>query len=238
MWDNKLKHYACKFPRLPGEELPMMENVDQNLLHSTTFKRFNATKKIMRAPYPSRLAATLVAGTLIFSSGYVTSYQTTRTIKIIVPSAVGGGSDILARLLADQISRTHSLTMVVENRPGASNTIGTETASRAAPDGSTLLINTPEFVINPHLRKLNYDPLTSFTPVCYLARSPQLLVVNSELPYRTLNNLLDAAASQAQRANACECGPRIQHTYCIRNTSTLGKCQNELRTLSGFYACG
>jgi tripartite-type tricarboxylate transporter receptor subunit TctC len=161
----------------------------------------------MRAPYPSRLAATLVAGTLIFSSGYVTSSQTTRTIKIIVPSAVGGGSDILARLLADQISRTHSLTMVVENRPGASNTIGTETASRAAPDGSTLLINTPEFVINPHLRKLNYDPLTSFTPVCYLARSPQLLVVNSESPYRTLNNLLDAARAKPNELTLASAGP-------------------------------
>jgi tripartite-type tricarboxylate transporter receptor subunit TctC len=86
--------------------------------------------------------------------------------------------------------------MVVENRPGASNTIGTEAASRAAPDGNTLLIATPEFVINPHVRKLNYDPLTAFTPVCYLARSPQLFVVNSESPYRTLDDLLDAARAK------------------------------------------
>jgi tripartite-type tricarboxylate transporter receptor subunit TctC len=161
----------------------------------------------MRAPYPSRLAVALVAGALIFSSGYVTSSQTKRTIKIIVPSTVGGGSDILARLLADQIGRAQSLTIIVENRPGASSTIGTEAASRAAPDGSTLLVNTPEFVINPHLRKLNYDPLTSFTPVCYLARSPQLLVVNSESPYRTLDDLLDAARAKPNELTLASAGP-------------------------------
>jgi len=139
--------------------------------------------------------------------GDVTSSQTTQTIKIIVPSTVGGGSDILARLLADQISRTQNVTMIVENRPGASNTIGTEAASRAAPDGRTLLINTPEFVINPHLRKLNYDPLTSFTPVCYLVRSPQLLVVNSESPYRTLDDLLDAARLKSNKLTLASAGP-------------------------------
>ena len=121
--------------------------------------------------------------------------------------SVGGGADILARLLADQISRTQNVTMVVENRPGASNTIGTEAAARAAPDGNTLLIATPEFVINPHLRKLNYDPLNGFTPVCYLARSPQLFVVNSELPYRTLDDLLDAARAKPGELTLASAGP-------------------------------
>src|SRR3954449_2550346 len=112
--------------------------------------------------------------------------QTARTIKLIVPSAAGGGADILARLLADQIGKAQGLAVVVENRPGAGNIIGTEAASRAAPDGNTLLINTPDFVINPQMRAAGYDPLTSFVPVCYLARSPQLLVVNGASPYRTL----------------------------------------------------
>ena len=108
--------------------------------------------------------------------------------------------------------------MVVENRPGASNTIGTEAAARAAPDGNTLLIATPEFVINPHLRKLNYDPLNGFTPGCYLARSPQIFVVNGESSYRTLDDLLDSGASQPRPTNACECGPRIKYPSCIRST--------------------
>ena len=141
-------------------------------------------KRKKRPVHPARVALAL-AGSLavvlmiaLLWPGYIASHRSAKTIRIIVPSAVGGGADVLSRLLADQISRMQNVTIVIENRPGASNTIGTEVASRATPDGRTLLISTPEFVINAHLRKLNYDPLTSFTPVCYLARSPQILVVN------------------------------------------------------------
>jgi len=133
--------------------------------------------------------------------------QTARTIKLIVPSAPGGGADILARLLADQMSRTQVITFVVENRPGAGNIIGTEAASRAAPDGNTLLINTPDFVINPQMRTASYDALTSFVPVCYLARSPQLLVVNSAAPYRTLADLLNAARAKPGELSLASAGP-------------------------------
>jgi tripartite-type tricarboxylate transporter receptor subunit TctC len=62
--------------------------------------------------------------------------------------------------------------MVVENHPGATTVIGTEAVSRAAPDGNTLLIVANSFLINPNFKKLNYDPLTSFEPICYLIRSP------------------------------------------------------------------
>jgi tripartite-type tricarboxylate transporter receptor subunit TctC len=184
-----------------------MRRIRLALFIQRPFKRLHVTKRAMRAPNPSRLAATLVAAILIVLAGYVTSSQKTQTIKIIVPSSVGGGADILARLLADRIGRTQGVTVVVENRPGASNTIGTEAAARAAPDGTTLLIATPEFVVNPHLRKLNYDPLTSFTPVCYLVRSPQLLVVNSESPYRTLDDLLDAARLKPNELTLASAGP-------------------------------
>ena len=105
------------------------------------------------------------------------------------------------------MARMQNVTIVVENRPGASNTIGTEAAARAAPDGATLLISTPEFVINPHLRKLNYDPLTSFIPVCYLVRSPQLFVVNSSSPYRTLDDLLNAARAKPDELTLASAGP-------------------------------
>lgn len=156
---------------------------------------------------PSRLAAALLAAILYFLSGYATPPRAERTIRIIVPSTVGGGADILARLLADQIARMQNVTMVVENRPGASNAIGTEVAAKAPPDGTTLLISTPEFVINPHLRKVMYDPLTSFTPVCYLVKSPQLLVVNSSSPYRTLDDLLNAARAKPDELTLASAGP-------------------------------
>jgi tripartite-type tricarboxylate transporter receptor subunit TctC len=96
---------------------------------------------------------------------------------------------------------------VVENRPGASNTIGTEAVARAAPDGNTVLVTTPEFVINAHLKKLNYDPLTSFESVCYLVKSPQLIAVNAASPYRTLANLLDGARAKPGELTIASAGP-------------------------------
>jgi tripartite-type tricarboxylate transporter receptor subunit TctC len=155
----------------------------------------------------NRIFAAVCVGLLAISWNQTVWAQTARTIRIIVPSTAGGGADTLARLLADQISRAQGQILVVENRPGASNTIGTEAASRAAPDGNTLLITTPEFVINAHLRKLNYDPLTSFEPICYLVRSPQLIVVNSASPYRTLTDLLNSARAKPGELTLASAGP-------------------------------
>jgi tripartite-type tricarboxylate transporter receptor subunit TctC len=101
--------------------------------------------------------------------------QTGRTIKIIAPFPAGGSVDVLSRLLGEQISKTHGVTVLVENRPGAGASIAYEAAARAAPDGNTLVITANSLVINPILRKVNYDPLTSFEPVCHLLRSPQVI---------------------------------------------------------------
>jgi tripartite-type tricarboxylate transporter receptor subunit TctC len=133
--------------------------------------------------------------------------QTTGTIRIVVPLPPGSAQDIFSRLLADQISRTQGLTMVTENRPGASTAIGTEAVSRAAPDGRTILVNGNPFLINPLVQKLNYHPLTSFEPICNLARSPTLIVVNSSSPYRTLADLLDAARGRPGGLTMASAGP-------------------------------
>src|SRR5947207_13040339 len=95
------------------------------------------------------LAAALTA----FGSAHDGWAQAARTIKIVVASAPGGVNDILARLLGDQIGRMQGSTVVVDNRPGAGEVIGTETAARAAPDGNTFMFAANPFVINPHLRK-------------------------------------------------------------------------------------
>jgi tripartite-type tricarboxylate transporter receptor subunit TctC len=148
-----------------------------------------------------------LASGLMALCGAEASAQSAKTTKIVVPSSPGGGADVLARLLADHIGKVERQTIVVENRPGAGNTIGTEAVARAEPDGSTVLISTPEFVINSHLRKLNYDPLTSFASVCYLARSPQLFVVNSTSPYMTLGDLLNAARAKPGELSMASAGP-------------------------------
>jgi tripartite-type tricarboxylate transporter receptor subunit TctC len=133
--------------------------------------------------------------------------ETARTIKLVVPGTPGASNDILARLLAKQIERTQGATLVVENRPGAGNVIGSEAAARAAPDGNTLLVNTPPFVIDPHLRKLPYDPFTAFEPVCRLAHSPVIFVVNKTSPHRTLADLLAAALARPRTVTIGGVGP-------------------------------
>src|SRR6516164_315361 len=135
--------------------------------------------------FPRRRFLSLAAGAavflILFSNGVWS--QTTRTIKIIVPIAPGGSMDILPRVLGEQIGRAQGLTVLIENRTGAGGTIAAEAVSRAAPDGNTLLIDSNTFVITSQLRKLSYDPLTSFEPICYLTSTPSVILVNNASPY-------------------------------------------------------
>src|SRR5262249_40330457 len=150
------------------------------------------------------LAASAVAlGLLTFSP----TAWSQRTIKVVVPFPPGGSADILARLIGEQVGRTQGVTVVTENRPGAGASIAYEAVARAAPDANTLVINGNSLVINPHLRKVNYDPLTSFEPVCYLVSSPQVYVVKPDSPYRTLNDLISAARAKPGEVTLASVGP-------------------------------
>jgi tripartite-type tricarboxylate transporter receptor subunit TctC len=142
------------------------------------------------------LAAGVVAIVLVTLFGHTAWSQTARTIKIIVPFPAGGVGDTLARMLADQIGRAQGAQIVVENRAGAGSVIGTEAAARAAPDGNTVLLTSNTLLTNPHLRKVGYDALTSFEPICYLSRVPYVIAVNSTSPYRTLADFIDAARTK------------------------------------------
>ena len=133
--------------------------------------------------------------------------QATRTIRIVVPFPAGGSATIVARLLGDQISKAQGPTVLIENRPGGGASIAYEAVARAAPDGNTLVINANSFVINPLLRKVNYDPLTSYEPICYLLTSPQVIVVNSASPYGTLNDLISAARAKPGELSFASVGP-------------------------------
>jgi tripartite-type tricarboxylate transporter receptor subunit TctC len=133
-------------------------------------------------------------------------YPTQRVIKIIVPAAPGGINDTVARLLGDQIRRAQGQTILIENRAGAGGAIGTEVASRAPPDGSTLALASTDIIIPSHLRKLNYDLLTGFVPICDLVSAPALIVVHSASPYWTLADLLDAAHAKPGAITAAGVG--------------------------------
>jgi tripartite-type tricarboxylate transporter receptor subunit TctC len=142
---------------------------------------------------------------LIFVSP-IASAQTARTIKMVVPYAPGGPVDATVRLLAEQITRIQGRSVVVENRPGAGTAIATESVSRAAPDGNTILVVSNSFLINAHLRKLPYDPL-SFEPICYLVESPGVIAVSAASRYRTLNDLLMAARAKPGEFSMAASGP-------------------------------
>ena len=133
--------------------------------------------------------------------------QAARTIRIVVPFPAGGSADILARLLGEQINKANGPAVVIENRPGGGASIAYEAVARAAPDGNTLVINGNSIVINPNLRKVNYDPITSFEPICYLVSSPNLIVVNSDSPYRTLNDYIAAARAKPGELAFAAVGP-------------------------------
>jgi len=129
-----------------------------------------------------------------------------RTVKLVVPYAPASGPDILARLLAEQIGRQNGPIIVVEDRPGAGTVIGTEAVARATPDGNTVLLVAPSFVINPSLRKVNYD-LSNFEPICHLAATPMVLVVNGASTYRSLADLIDAARAKPGELTLGSGGP-------------------------------
>ena len=154
-----------------------------------------------------RAAVAFVIAIFLALAGQHAWAQATRTVRIVVPYPPGSGPDILSRLMAEQIGRTQGQTVVVENRPGAGTVIGTEAVARAAPDGNTVLLVANSFIINPVLKKQNYDPAASFEPVCHLAMTPMVLVVNGSAPYRTLADLIDAAKSKPGELAFASGGP-------------------------------
>src|SRR5882757_194308 len=121
-----------------------------------------------------------------------------RIIKMIVPYPAGGTTDLLGRLVADQLKSGLNATCIVENKPGAGTTLGAEQVARSEPDGYTLLMATSTtLAINKTLyKKLPYDPVKDFTPIALLAGVPFALIVNPMLPAKTLAEFIAYAKSR------------------------------------------
>jgi tripartite-type tricarboxylate transporter receptor subunit TctC len=131
-----------------------------------------------------------------------------RSVTLIVPSAAGGGTDTIARLIGDQLSMQLGQSFVVENRTGAGMLVGTAAAAKAAPDGYTLLVGlTGNMSVNPSLfAKLPYDPLADFVPVGMLANYPFLVVVNNDLPAKSIQELIVLLKSQPGKIDYASAG--------------------------------
>ncbi len=119
-----------------------------------------------------------------------TAYPT-RSIKIVVPATPGGAIDLIARALAEKLSTLLGQTVVVENKAGASNNLGTDFVAKSAPDGYTLVIVASSHATNKHLFKnLPYDPVKDFAPVAYTHVVPLLLAVHPAVPAKTVPELV------------------------------------------------
>jgi tripartite-type tricarboxylate transporter receptor subunit TctC len=185
-----------------------------------------------RAPAVAALVAMAAAVCLTAAWGPAGA-QEQRTIKLFIPFQAGGGSDILGRFLADLIGRTHGPTFIVENRPGAGTAIATEAAARAEPDGNTLLIVGNSFIINPLLRKRNYDSLTSFEPLCLLTRSPNVVAVHRSSPHGTLKDLVNAANAKPGEVTMAINGPFTSQQMAFEKLKRSTKIDMIAVTFSG-----
>ena len=120
-----------------------------------------------------------------------------KTIRIVVPYTPGGFNDTLGRIVAQKFTDDWGVPAVVENRPGGGTLIGTDSVAKAPADGYTLLVVAFPFAVNPSLyAKLPYDTLKDFAPLILAGQTPNLLVVNNDVPVKSVQELIDAAKAK------------------------------------------
>jgi len=143
------------------------------------------------------IRTTLIAGVLALTPLYATAQNyPSRPVRMVVPFAPGGGSDISGRVLAEGLNRALGQPVVVDNRPGAGSTIGTDIVSKATPDGYTLLLGNISLAFNPALyKKLPYVSLRDLIPVSLVVEQPNILVAHPSLPAKTLKEFIALARS-------------------------------------------
>lgn len=164
-----------------------------------------------------RVFTALSATTLMFAvAGSATAQGKfpEKAITLVVPSAPGGTTDYVARLIADQLGQALGQAVIVDNKAGAAGNIGNQAVARAKPDGHTLLVAYSGYQVgNPHLfKKAGWDPIKDFEPVAMMARAPQLVVVRTGLPFKNMQELVAYAKANPGKLNFASSGAgSIQH---------------------------
>jgi tripartite-type tricarboxylate transporter receptor subunit TctC len=149
----------------------------------------------------------LAAGFILIASSASAQPYPNHVVRIILPYPPGGSLDALGRMVFDRMSQTLGQQFVIDYRPGASGSIGTELVARAVPDGHTILLNTLPFVVNPSLyKKLPYDTVKDFAPVSLLASSPFVLVVHPSVPVKTVAEFIALAKQRPGKLNYSSAG--------------------------------
>ena len=140
----------------------------------------------------NRLIAVLLSGMCLLASTLAGAQGfPSKPVRLIVPFPAGGTTDILARQLAGELTAKWGVSVVVDNKGGASGMIGSEQLVQSAPDGHTLMLTATHHVINPGLyKKLKYDTRTDFTSIALIATVPNVLLVTPSLPVKTVQELI------------------------------------------------
>jgi tripartite-type tricarboxylate transporter receptor subunit TctC len=160
--------------------------------HKMTFRSW------WRAFAPFALAAFALLG--LASGDDARAEYPDHVVRIVVPFAPGGGTDVVSRTLAQEMARNLGVNVLIENKPGAGTIIGTQAVAVSDPDGYTLLMGTFANAVNPSLNeKLPYDPQKDFAPVALVARSFNVVVVNPNSPFRSIADLIAAAKADPDK---------------------------------------
>ena len=170
--------------------------------------------------------------TMVTAASNAQTYPT-RTVRLIVGFAAGGGTDVVARLLAQKLAETLGQPFVVENKPGATGTIGAKAVATSPADGYTLLMaHVNSQAIAPALSETPpYDPDHDFAPVAYIGFVPNVLVVNPALPVKTLAELVRSGENPAQRRVLRLAGGRKHEPSCRRDAAHRNRRQVRPRAL-------
>jgi tripartite-type tricarboxylate transporter receptor subunit TctC len=154
----------------------------------------------MGATYGIALLALVLAAASTFHEAFAQQFPQ-RPVRFIVPYTPGGGADTLARIVTRGLSETWNQPIVVDNRPGADATLGVDVASRAPPDGHTLVLIITSHAVHPSMRKLPYDLVRDFAPVSNVLQGPAILVVNPNLKVASVKELIALAKSKEGQLN-------------------------------------
>jgi tripartite-type tricarboxylate transporter receptor subunit TctC len=136
---------------------------------------------------------------LVFSLLSLTAFAQkypVKPVRIVVPFAPGGGSDFIARFMAQRLTESFGAQVIVENKPGAGGVLGIEQGVKSPADGYTLTLIASSYTVNPSIYKLSFDPVADITPIIQMSQGPLLVVVNPSLPVKTIKDLIALAKAK------------------------------------------
>ncbi len=152
----------------------------------------------------------ILVGSALLASGLSAQAQSgypQKPIKLVVPVAAGGGTDFIARLVGQKLGEALSTPVIVENKPGGGGNVGVDFAAKSEPDGYTLVMPITSFPVNPGLyKKLPFDTKKDFVPITLVASAPLLLVINPQLPVKSLSDLIKLAKDKPGALNYATSG--------------------------------